>query len=222
MELLAGTDVEPTTEQLGLLGGPKGADLVYYAGDPTLLELTSVAVVGTRKVSQDGTRRAARLARELVAAGVVVTSGLAMGVDTVAMTAALDAGGRVVGVIGTPLDRATPSSNGPLQEIVYREHLLISPFAWGSRVYRSNFPRRNRVMAQLTSATVVVEASETSGTLHQARECQRLGRWLFLLRSLVEDPSLTWPASFLRHPKTRVLDRTQDLLDCLGDDGAAN
>lgn len=186
---------------------------LHLAGDLELLEKPAVAIVGTREVSEEGARRARRLARELAEAGVVVMSGLARGVDTHALTAALDAGGRVVAVIGTPLDKAYPAENGPLQERIHREQLLISPFAEGTRTFPSSFPIRNRVMAALSRATVIIEASDTSGTLHQAAECARLGRWLFIAASAAENPALTWPAGFLGKPRVAVLSTTADVLE---------
>jgi DNA processing protein len=205
--------------QLGFLqsdeGVSKGDVPVYYAGDLTVLEHRCVSIVGTREVTTKGWDRAARLARELVNAGVVVVSGLAKGVDTAALTSAIEHGGRVAAVIGTPLEKAYPAENAKLQSAIWREHLLLTPFAEGERVFRSNFPKRNRVMAAISDATVIVEASDTSGTLHQAAECQRLGRWLFIMRSVAEDPKLSWPKSFLGRSRTQVLERTDDILDAL-------
>jgi DNA processing protein len=186
--------------------------LVHYAGDLDILNVPCVSIVGTREVSDEGRLRASRLARELTAAGAVVVSGLAKGVDHAAHSGAIENGGRTVAVIGTPLDKAYPAENAALQERIYREHLLISPFAVGEPVFKSNFPARNRVMAALSDATVIVEASDTSGTLHQAAECQRLGRWLFIMRSVAEDRSLKWPASFLGKPQVSVLSSTAELL----------
>jgi DNA processing protein len=214
-ELLAGSSRESITErQLGLLANVvrDAGSAVDVAGDTSLLQRRCISVVGARKVTREGAARARRLARELVASGVVVVSGLAEGVDTEAMSAAIDAGGRVVGVIGTPLDRAYPAKNKRLQELVYREHLLVSQFPQGSRVFQSNFPARNRLMALLSDATVVVEASDTSGSLHQAVECQRLGRWLFIARSVIDDKALEWPQKFLRYERCRPLERTDEML----------
>lgn len=200
--------------QLTLLAGRKDEPNVgmFLAGDVERLREPSVSIVGTREASSDGRKRASRLARELVAAGVVVTSGLAKGIDTAALTAAIDAGGRVVAVIGTSLDKAYPAENAELQETIYRDHLLVSQFPTGQQVYPSNFPKRNRVMAALSDATVIVEASDTSGTLHQAVECQRLGRWLFIVRAVVDDRSLKWPSRFIDKPKVAVLSATADIL----------
>jgi len=148
----------------------------------------------------------------LAAQGVVVVSGLATGVDTEAMQAAITANGRTVGVIGTPIDKASPAANAGLHERIYTHDLLVSQFMSGSRVSKGNFPRRNRLMAALSDATVIVEASDTSGTLHQAAECVRLGRWLFIAEKVVDNRDLTWPSRFLGQPTVHVLSATVDVL----------
>jgi DNA processing protein len=188
---------------------------VYYAGQIDFLKLPAVSIVGTREVTDEGRLRARRLARELVEADVVVVSGLAKGVDAAAHQSAIDHGGRTVAVIGTPIDKAYPAENSELQQLIYRNHLLISPFPVGERVFPSNFPKRNRVMAAITDASVIVEASDTSGTLHQAAECQRLGRWLFIMRAVAEDRHLTWPRKFIGKPKVAILSSTAELLNAI-------
>ncbi len=188
---------------------------IHYAGNLDLLAKKAVSVVGTRDISPEGIKRASCLARELAEADVLVMSGLAKGVDFVAHTSALEVGGHTAAVIGTPLNKAYPAENAALQERIYRSHLLLSPFAEGEPVFKANFPKRNRVMALLSDATVIVEASDTSGTLHQAAECQRNDRWLFIMKSVVEDPAISWPAKFLSHAKTRVLTSTDDVLKAL-------
>lgn len=209
----------PTSAQLNLITpAPRGDDgqvSVYVAGDVSLLKRPCVSVIGTRKVSSEGAARARRLGKELSANGVVIVSGLAEGVDTEAMTSTIRHGGKTVGVIGTPLDQAYPAKNRDLQQFVYQEHLLVSQFDFGARVFRSNFPQRNRLMALISDATVVVEASDTSGTLHQASECVRLARWLFIAKSVVTNASLQWPAKFLSYEKCKVLERTEDILEAV-------
>lgn len=200
---LYSSDQEPSSR------GPE----VFCVGNLSLLLRPCVAVVGTRAVSEKGAARTGRLARELVAAGVVVVSGLAKGVDAAAHNATIEAGGHTVAVIGTSVQKAYPAENKLLQETIYRDHLLVSPFREEEVVQKHFFPRRNRVMAALSDATVIIEASDTSGTLHQAAECVRLGRWLFIARSLLEDSSVTWPKKFLgTSPRIRVLETTQDIL----------
>ena len=175
-----------------------------------------MAVVGTREASSEGRAQARCLGRELAEQGVVVVSGLAKGIDTEALTAAISAGGVVVAVIGTPIDRAYPAENAPLQEKIAAEHLLISQFASGSRTFPSSFPARNRLMAALSDATVIIEASDSSGTLHQAAECVRLDRWLFIARSVMADRTLEWPSKFSGYPKVQTLDSTEALTAVLG------
>ena len=185
---------------------------LYFAGDLCLVDRPCVAMVGSRAVSSQGRLRSERLARELAASGFVVVSGLGLGVDTAAHTAALAAGGNTIAVIGTPLDRAYPAENATLQERIYADHLLVSPFRVGEKTYRSNFPKRNCVMAALSDATVIIEASDTSGSLHQAAECVRLSRWLFIAKSLAENRDLDWPKKFFKRPRTAVLSATSDLV----------
>jgi DNA processing protein len=191
-------------------------DRIYYAGDLSLLSRACVSVVGTRKVTPEGAARARRLARELVDAGIVIMSGLAMGVDTAALQAALDHGGRTIAVIGTPIDKASPIANAKLQERIYQDQLLISQFEPGSKVWPSNFPLRNRLMAALSLGTVIIEASDDSGTLHQAVECTRLGRWLFVAQSVIDNPQVTWPEKFKRYATFVPLNSAADITSRLG------
>jgi DNA processing protein len=189
---------------------------IWCAGNIDLLRRAcSVAIVGTRVVSADGAARARRLARELAERHIVVVSGLARGVDTEALTAALEAGGSVIAVIGTPLDQVYPIENARLQELIARNHLIVSQFRPGASTFPGHFPARNRLMAAVTDATAIIEAGDASGTLYQAAECVRLGRWLFIARSAMDDPSLEWPAKFKDCARVRTLTETSDILDVL-------
>jgi len=142
-----------------------------------------VAIVGSRKASEPGLRRTQKPARLLVQRGVVVVSGLAEGIDTEAHVATIESGARTIAVLGTPLGRTFPSQNRALQERIPREHLAVSQFAPGSTWDKRSFPIRNRTMALLSDVTVIVEAYESSGTIHQGWEALRLGRPLFILES---------------------------------------
>lgn len=192
--------------------GDGEAGSVFVAGDLSLLKQRCIAIIGSRKASAMGAQRARQLARQLVDRGIVVVSGLADGIDTEALTAAIDAGGKVIAVIGTPLDQAYPARNKELQELIYREHLLVSQFPSGTRTFPSNFPARNRTMAALSDASVVIEASDTSGTLHQAAECVRLGRWLGIAKSVIDDRALSWPERFASYDKFVPLENTAQLV----------
>lgn len=184
---------------------------LYVRGDLTLpSHYMCVSIVGSRKASPEGLARARALARAVVARGGVVVSGLADGIDTAAHMATIEAGGKTIGVIGTPLDQATPKKNAALQEQIAEQHLLISQFPIGSPALPKNFAIRNRTMALISNATVIVEAGEKSGTIHQGWEAIRLGRPLFILESTANNPELTWPEKFI-HYGAEILSR--DLLD---------
>ena len=181
---------------------------LHLAGDPSLLKRgPRISIVGSRAASPEGLARARSLAKALVAHDMIVVSGLAAGIDTAAHTAAIEAGGRTIAVLGTPLDTAYPRENAELQSLIMAQHLAVSQFAAGAATTPKSFPQRNKTMALLTDATVIVEAGEKSGTLHQGWEALRLGRLLFLMESVARDPTLTWPAEMI-HYGAQVLSRT--------------
>jgi DNA processing protein len=173
---------------------------LFFSGDVTLLSLSPrVSIVGSRKASPAGLAAARELAEKLVAHGAVVVSGLAEGIDTAAHEAAIAAGGRTIAVLGTPLNESYPAKNRALQERIMREHLVISQFRPGTPSRPGNFPMRNRTMALLSDATVIVEAGEKSGSLHQGWEALRLGRPLFLVEELVGGRGLAWVSEMERY-----------------------
>lgn len=188
---------------------------IHGVGDVSLIERPRIAIVGARKATQDGRRRASQLARDCARAGVVVVSGLAEGIDYAAHTAAIEHGGKTIAVIGTPLDKVYPEKHAELQRQIYREHLLLSPFTWGEKFVPSNFPERNRIMARLAKATVIIEASDTSGSLHQAAESIHVGHPVFIAAGVLNNPNLSWPKRFVGDDKPlgRVLRTSADVID---------
>lgn len=175
-------------------------DRIYVRGDTSLLSRgPRVAVIGTRDVSEDGLARARRVAALIVKHKGVVVSGLAAGVDRSAHETAIARGGSTIAVIGTGFDRAYPMEHADLQETIARDHLLVTQFARGVPIEKGNFVRRNRLMALLSHASIIIEAKDSSGTLSQGWEMLRLGRSLFLLQSLVNNTDLSWPKEMLRY-----------------------
>lgn len=173
---------------------------LFLAGNVELVRRgTRVSIVGSRKASKEGLARARAFAKALVERGIIVVSGLAEGVDGAAHEAALAAGGHTVAVIGTPLDQVYPAKHRALQDRLMSEQLVVSQFPSGYPVQPKTFPMRNRTMALLTDATVIVEAGEKSGTLHQGWEALRLGRLLFLMESVATDATLSWPKEMVRY-----------------------
>ena len=184
-------------------------ELLYYRGLWNWVEKPSVAVVGTRKPSDFGRQRGGQLARRLVEDDYAVVSGLAEGIDTAAHTSALEAGGVTIAVLGTPLSEVYPKKNRALQQEIAAKYLVLSQVPvcrYYRRDWRANrqfFPERNVTMSALTEATVIVEAGETSGTLHQARAALAQGRKLFILESCFER-GLEWPERFVEKGARRV------------------
>lgn len=186
-------------------------EVLYYQGAWELTETRSIAVVGARKATERGTQRAAQIAKGLVERGFTVVSGLAEGIDRAAHTAALGCGGRTIAVIGTPLGQYYPKANRDLQDQIATDHLLISQvplLRYGKQRPQQNrlfFPERNVTMSALTEGTVIVEASDTSGTLTQARAALHQGRKLFILDSCFDASlKLTWPQRFADLGAVRV------------------
>ncbi|TAH37370.1 MAG: DNA-processing protein DprA [Planctomycetota bacterium] len=151
-----------------------------------------VSVVGTRRPTAAGIQRAQRIAGALARHGITVVSGLALGIDTVAHRTAMAQGGGTVAVLGTPIDVSATRQNSALQDEIGRSHLLLSQFAAGTAVERRNFPMRNRTMALVSMASVIVEAGEGSGSLSQGWEALRLGRFLFIPKSVADQDGLSW------------------------------
>jgi DNA processing protein len=193
--------------------------LLYASGDVGMLRHAArVSIVGSRKATAEGLRRAHKLASLLAAKGIVVVSGLAEGIDTAAHRAAIQAKGKTAAVVGTPLEQVYPKQNTELQHRLMREQLVLSQFAPGTPVRRRNFPIRNRTMALISDATVIIEASDTSGSLSQGWEALRLGRPLFIAKSVVENQSLTWPAEMLQYGALVLSDdKVAELLALLPD-----
>jgi DNA processing protein len=196
-------------------------ELLYYQGAWELTETRCIAIVGSRKASDEGKARAGRLAREFAAANFTVVSGLAEGVDTAAHLGALEAGGRTIAVIGTPLGEYFPRANRALQDRIARDYLVISQvpvLRYARQKVPQNrlfFPERNVTMSALTEGTIIVEAGETSGTLTQARAALHQKRKLFILDSCFQRGDLTWPRRFEALGAIRV--RTSaDIWNALG------
>ena len=187
---------------------------LHFQGDLELLHRPRVSIVGSRAAGEEAVRRAARLSRELSRAGVVIVSGLAEGIDTAAHRAAIEENGSTIAVLGNGLSTFYPTENRELQLLIARDHLLLTEFAEGTPPKSGNFPARNRTMALVSQATVIVDAQERSGTVSQAWEAIRLGRPLFLMRSLVDKPGLEWPKLVMEYGAD-VLDSTEQLLSFL-------
>lgn len=167
---------------------PSAPAALFVAGDASLLWRPQIAIVGSRSASQGGLATATAFSRTLAVAGFVVTSGLAEGIDGAAHTAALDAGGATVAVLGTGPDLVYPPRHRELAARVRAHGALVSEFPPGTPGNPAHFPRRNRIIAGLALGTLVVEASLRSGSLITARNAAEAGREVFAIPGSIHNP----------------------------------
>ena len=184
--------------------------LIFIAGGLKAADVRSIAVIGARRASPHGLTAARAIAAELVEQRYTVISGLAAGIDTAAHSAALARGGRTLAVIGTGLRRSYPPQNATLQRQIAARGAVISQFWPDAPPSRRSFPMRNAVMSGLALATVIVEASETSGARTQARLALAHGRPVLLLDSLLGQP---WARECAALPGTHVVRSAREITD---------
>jgi len=165
--------------------------LLYVRGDPQVLNLPSLGIVGTRRPTLYGTQMAQRLGRELAARGLVIVSGLARGIDAIGHQGAMEANGRAIGILGTGIDVCYPKENKKLYEKVLVRGAIISEFPLRTHPAPENFPVRNRIVAGIPLGVVVVEGAQYSGSLITARLAMEFGREVFGVPG-----NVTQPASF--------------------------
>ena len=161
--------------------------VLYCRGDPEVLDCPQIAIVGARAATRGGRARARTLAGELAACGLVVTSGLARGIDAAAHRGALDAGGRSVAVVATGPDRLYPRSNAGLARELAEAGAVVTERAPGTPPLPANFPRRNRLISGLSIGVLIVEASLRSGSLITARFAADEGREVFAVPGSVDN-----------------------------------
>jgi len=187
-------------KSLGVIEKKHAPTELFLEGDTSLLiEGRRVAVVGSRKISKYGIARTKIITKALIERGITVVSGLAEGIDTVAHETAIKNKGKTIAVLNTPLSKVYPTKNRELLYQIKRDHLAISQFPENYPYQKSNSPIRNRTMALISDATIIIEAGEKSGTRYQGWEALRLGRQLFLMQNVAEDNSLTWPRKMISY-----------------------
>jgi DNA processing protein len=162
--------------------------LLYVRGDPQVLNLSGISIVGTRRPTLYGAQMARRLGRDLAARGLVIISGLARGIDAIGHQGAMDAQGRAIGVLGTGIDVCYPKENKKLYEKVLERGAIISEFPLRTHPAPENFPVRNRIVAGIPLGVVVVEGAQYSGSLITARLAMEFGREVFGVPDNVTQP----------------------------------
>jgi DNA processing protein len=206
----------------GLRDAPDAPWALIGRGDPGLLDglepFGAVTIVGARRATSYGREIARELGRELAAAGLIVVSGLAFGIDACSHRGALD-GGRTIAVLGCGPDRAYPAAHRSLWRQICERDLVISEFPPGAAPWRWTFPARNRIMAALVGMTVVVEAATRSGSLITADLAADLGRDLGAVPGPVTSRASAGPNNLLAGGACLVRD-AQDVLDAMLGAGA--
>ena len=178
-----------TPDYPALLAGIHDPPLALFVeGDAAALSLPQLAIVGSRNPTPLGRDTAEQFARHLAAAGLAITSGLALGIDAAGHRGALQAGGRTVAVLGCGLDRIYPRSHAELARDVAAHGALVSDLPTGTPPLRHHFPRRNRLISGLTLGTLVVEAALQSGSLITARLAAEQGREVFAIPGSIHNP----------------------------------
>ena len=174
-----------------------------------------IAIVGTRKATEDGTTMARKLAKNLAERGVVIVSGLAMGIDTAAHRGALDAKGETIAVLGNGADKIYPAQNENLAREIFNGHgAIISEYAPGTPGLPHQFLERNRIVAGLCVATIVIQAPEKSGAIVTARLAAEYGREVFVFPGTAGDPQYTGSHKLIRDG-ARLVHSLDDILEDL-------
>ncbi|MEG5032966.1 DNA-processing protein DprA [Microcoleus sp. AT3-D2] len=184
------TPADPDYPRL-LLEIPNPPPVLYYRGNVDRKEnhgiTPTVAMVGTRSPSEYGRRWTRKISTALARSGFTVVSGLAAGIDTEAHTGCLEAGGRTFAVVGTGVDIVYPKQNERLCDRILQQGLVISEYPAGTQPNRTNFPRRNRIIAGLSRATIVIEAPHKSGALITAYQANDFCRDVYVLTGRLDD-----------------------------------
>lgn len=197
----------------GIANMPKS---LYLIGELPAERVPTVAIVGTRKPSSYGKEVAYKLSYELAKRGVIVVSGLAMGIDGIAHQAALDAGGKTVAVMPTPLDKIHPRTHYNLaQQIVQNGGALISEYAPGAPVFQINFIERNRIVAAIADGVLVIEAAIKSGTLHTVGFALDYGRPVMAVPGNITNP-MSAGTNQLINTGARLVTSVENILDEIG------
>jgi DNA processing protein len=184
-------------------------------GDAELLARTAVAIVGARACSSYGRQVARMIGRELAAAGVVVVSGLARGIDSEAHRGALEAAGQTVAVLGCGIDRIYPAEHATLAQQIEERSMIVSEYEPGVEPAPWQFPARNRIVAGLCAATIVVEARQKSGALITADFALEEGREVFAVPGEITS-RLSDGTNALLGLGATPLTSTADVLESLG------
>lgn len=189
--------------------------VLYTRGDTSLLGREQIGVIGSRNATPAGLDHARRFASELSKRGLLITSGLALGVDGAAHAGALDAGHATIAVVGSGLDRIYPNQHRRLGERVIDSGLMVSEYPPGTPAKAAHFPQRNRIISGLSRGILVVEAGLKSGSLITARMALEQGREVFAIPGSIHSPVSRGCHDLIKQG-ARLVDQVDDILEELG------
>lgn len=207
---IAGNDFPPRLKDI-----PSAPAWLFVSGDPSVLWMPQLAIIGSRKPSATGRRNATLFSSSVARMGLVVTSGLATGVDGLAHQGALNAGCKTIAVAATGLDVVYPAEHADLCRQIATQGAVISEFPPGTAPRRANFPRRNRLISGLSLGTLVIEAGVRSGSLITAKTAMEQGREVFAIPGSIHNPVARGCNSLIRQG-ARLVESEEDLLQDLG------
>lgn len=185
---------------------------LFISGDPALLNAPQLAMVGSRRATPDGRADANHFSGELAQRGIVVTSGMAAGIDTEAHKGVLAQGGKTIAVLGGGLNCIYPRANLRLADKIRADGALVSEFPLSWKPYSRNFPRRNRIISGLSLGVIVVEAAHKSGSLITARHALEQNREVFAVPGSIRNPLKQGCHSLIRNG-AKLAGRVEDILE---------
>lgn len=197
-----------------LLESADPPSLLYVNGDPAYLNYPAIGIVGSRNATPQGIENALAFSRVLADAGFTIVSGLALGIDAAAHEGALrsNAPSGTIAIIGTGIDRVYPAGNKKLAHLISGKGCIVSEFPLGTTATASNFPRRNRLIAGIAQACLIVEAAPASGSLITARLAGELGRDLFAIPGSIHAPQYKGCHTLIKQG-AKLVECAQDILE---------
>ena len=204
--ILDDEDYPPLLKQI-----PDPPPVLFLVGNKGLLQSTQLAIVGSRNPTPSGAHTARDFAASLADVGLVITSGMALGIDAAAHEGALAVDGYTIAIAGTGIDRVYPRQHHSLAHRIAEQGLLLSEFPLGTAPCREHFPRRNRIISGLCVGTLVVEAGLRSGSLITARLAGEQGREVFAIPGSIHSPTSRGCHQLIRQG-AKLVEAAQDIL----------
>jgi len=186
--------------------------ILFYKGTLKPSDTTSLAMVGSRNVTEYGTMTALKMSEELSHKGFTIISGMATGIDTYAHQGALNAKGRTIAILGTGIDKIYPRSNVELFHKIVENGAVISDFTFGTPSLPENFPTRNRIISGITLGTIVIEAASNSGSLITARSALEQNREVFAVPGNVSSTRSNGTNQLIRDSAAKLVLSADDII----------